>query len=207
MPPPFSRKHARAYHHGNLRNALVQATLEQAELSGPESVSIKELAQKLKVSQPAPYRHFSDRDELLATAAGEALRQFNEILRKAAEESTGRTKLSSVVHAVLDFGRNRSGVYRLMFASRILPRSQRGCELRIAAAETFSILSESLECSGGKVPRERAAWAMWALVHGAMMLAEEELPTHRIGRQGIEEMVEDAVRHFELMLFPTPPRE
>jgi hypothetical protein len=112
----------------------------------------------------------------------------------------GRTKLLSVVHAALAFGLHRNGVYRLVFASRALRGSQIGSELRNAAVETFSILSESLECAGEKEQRERKAWAIWALVHGAMMLAEEALPAHQTGRRDMEEMVEDTVRDFELLL-------
>ena len=50
------------YHHGDLRDALVQAALQEAELGGPEAISISALAKKLGVSQPAPYKHFADRE-------------------------------------------------------------------------------------------------------------------------------------------------
>jgi AcrR family transcriptional regulator len=61
MPQPLARKPLNAYHHGDLREALIRAALQDAEQGGPEAISIKALAKKLGVSQPAPYRHFADR--------------------------------------------------------------------------------------------------------------------------------------------------
>jgi hypothetical protein len=62
MPPRLVRKAPDTYHHGDLREALVQAALQDAEQGGPEAISLKALAKKLGVSQPAPYRHFADRE-------------------------------------------------------------------------------------------------------------------------------------------------
>ena len=77
MPPQLARKSLNAYHHGDLRDALVQAALREAEQRGPEAISIKALAKKLGVSQPAPYRHFADREALLAAVTAEAFWQFS----------------------------------------------------------------------------------------------------------------------------------
>src|SRR5664279_5914286 len=76
-----ARKPVNTYHHGDLRDALVQAAFDEAELGGPEAVNISALAKKLGVSQPAPYRHFADRDALLAAITAEAFRQFSAALR------------------------------------------------------------------------------------------------------------------------------
>jgi len=65
MPPRLVRKALNTYHHGDLRDALVQAAFQEAEHGGPEAVNISALAKKLGVSQPAPYRHFADREALL----------------------------------------------------------------------------------------------------------------------------------------------
>ena len=57
------------YHHGDLANALVEAALKLVEQGGAEAVSLRDLSQSLGVSRAAPYRHFTDRDVLLATVA------------------------------------------------------------------------------------------------------------------------------------------
>ncbi len=77
MPSQLQRKPVNTYHHGDLREAMVRAALAEAERGGPEAISIKALAKKLGVSQPAPYRHFADREALLQAVTAEAFRQFN----------------------------------------------------------------------------------------------------------------------------------
>src|SRR5215471_21066384 len=118
MSQPLPRKPLNAYHHGDLRDALIKAALHEAESNGPEVISIKALAKKLGVSQPAPYRHFADREALLAAVTAEAFRQFNAIMREAIHKPSKRSKLSRFAEAALDFGLRRNGIYRLMFASR-----------------------------------------------------------------------------------------
>src|SRR6201986_3684544 len=125
MAPP-ARKPLNTYHQGDLRDALVQAALHEVEESGPEAISLKALAKKLGVSQPAPYRHFADREALLAAVAAEAFRQFTAMLRTSGAKSSKRSKLSRFVHAGVDFGLTRNGIYRLMFASRLIACAPEG---------------------------------------------------------------------------------
>src|SRR6266481_4384117 len=130
MSPRPARKPLNTYHHGDLRDALVQAALQQVELGGPEAVSISALAKKLGVSQPAPYRHFADRETLLTAVTAEAFRQFSATLRESIGKPSTRSKLSRFALAMLDFGLRRNGIYRLMFASRTMACAcwrNRGC--------------------------------------------------------------------------------
>ena len=83
MSPRPARKPVHIYHHGDLRDALVQAALAEAEAGGPEAISISALAKKLGVSQPAPYKHFADRESLLTAVTAVALRKFIETVREA----------------------------------------------------------------------------------------------------------------------------
>src|SRR5882757_6974221 len=99
-----ARKALNDYHYGDLRDALVQAALQQVELDGPESISISALARKLGVSQPAPYKHFADRETLLTAVTAEAFRQFNDVLRQSIGKPSKRSKLSRLAQATLDFG-------------------------------------------------------------------------------------------------------
>src|ERR1700731_5480828 len=136
------RKSLHAYHHGDLRDALVQAALQEAEQGGPEAISIKALAKRLGVSQPAPYRHFADREALLQAVTAEAFRQFNAVMREAIDKPSKRSKLARFAQAALDFGLRRNGIYRLMFASRTMACTADGSELHSAAMETFGLLLE-----------------------------------------------------------------
>src|ERR1700756_4195738 len=179
MSPQPARKSLNAYHHGDLRDALVQAALREAEQGGPETISIKALAKKLGVSQPAPYRHFADREALLAAATAEAFRQFNAVLRESVSRPSKRSKLSRIARATLEFGLRRNGIYRLMFASRTMACASKDSELHTAALETFDLVLEALEAPAVGLLRERHALIIWAALHGVVMLAEQGLLTGR----------------------------
>src|ERR1700704_4622289 len=137
MPPRLARKPPDTYHHGDLRDALVQAALQEAEQGGPEAISLKALAKKLGVSQPAPYRHFADREALLVAVTAEAFRQFSANLRESIGKPSKRSKLSRLAQTTLAFGLRRNGIYRLMFASRIIACAPKDSELHSATIETF----------------------------------------------------------------------
>src|SRR5258705_10785208 len=203
MPARPARKALNAYHHGDLRDALVQAALQQVELDGPESISISALARKLGVSQPAPYKHFADRETLLTAVTAEAFRQFSTILREALEKPSKRSKLSPFAQVTLDFGLRRNGIYRLMFASRIIACASKGSELNIATMETFDLLLEALEALEAPAVgllRERSALKIWAALHGVVMLAEQGLLTGQVAHVSREELVEDIVQEAKLAL-------
>ena len=200
MPARSARKPPNAYHHGDLRDALVQAALGEVELGGPEAISISALAKKLGVSQPAPYKHFADRESLLMAVTAEAFRQFNTILRESIGKPSRRSKLSRLAHATLDFGLRRNGIYRLMFASRTMACAAKGSELHAAAMETFELLLESFEAPAVGLLRERSALKVWASLHGVVMLAEQGLLTGQIAHISREELVEDIVEQTKLAL-------
>jgi AcrR family transcriptional regulator len=113
-----------AYHHGDLANALVDAALKLVEKEGADAVSLRDLAQSLGVSRAAPYRHFEDRDALLATVAA---RGFEDLV--AAYEAAltgpgdGRERLYAASRAFFAFATRRPGLYRLMFESDFLNRT------------------------------------------------------------------------------------
>ena len=200
MPPRLVRKALNTYHHGDLRDALVQAAFQEAERGGPEAINISALAKKLGVSQPAPYRHFADREALLEAVTAEAFRQFNVILRDLVDKPSKQSKLSRFAQATLAFGLQRNGIYRLMFASRTMACAPKGSELHVAALETFELLLESLEAPAVGLLRERSALQIWAALHGVVMLAEQGLLTGQVGGASREELVEDIVQEAKLSL-------
>jgi AcrR family transcriptional regulator len=200
MPPRPARKPINAYHHGDLRDALVQAALGEAELGGPEAINISALAKKLGVSQPAPYKHFADRESLLSAVTAEAFRQFSAVLRESIGKPSKRSKLSRFAQATLDFGLRRNGIYRLMFASRAKACAAKGSELHNAAMETFALLLEALEAPAVGLLRERSALKIWAALHGVVMLAEQGLLTGQVAHITREELVEDIVEQTKQAL-------
>ena len=194
------RKPLNTYHHGDLRDALVQAALQEAERGGPEAISIKALAKRLGVSQPAPYRHFADRGALLEAVTTEAFRQFNAVLREALSKPSKQSKLSRLAQATLAFGLRRNGIYRLMFASRAMACAAKGSELHSTTLETFGLVIEAMEAPAFGLLRERQALKIWASLHGVVMLAEQGLLTGEIAHISLEELVEEIVEQTRLAL-------
>ncbi len=174
--------------------------MQEAEQGGPEAVSLKALTKKLGVSQPAPYRHFADREALLEAVTAEAFRQFTAVLREAIGKPSKSSKLSRFAQAALAFGLRRNGIYRLMFASRAKACAQKGSELHSAALETFDLLLEALEAPAVGLLRERQALKIWAGLHGVVMLAEQGLLTGQVAQISREELIEDIVRESKLAL-------
>src|SRR5579859_3881181 len=200
MSRQLARKPQNTYHHGDLRDALVQAALREAEQGGPEAISLKALAKQLGVSQPAPYRHFADREALLQAVTAEAFRQFNEILRAAIDGPSKRSKLSRFAQAALDFGLKRNGMYRLMFASRTMACAEKDSELHVAAREALGLLIESFEAPAVGLLRERHALQVWAALHGVISLAEQGLLTGQVAQITREELIEDIVQQTKMAL-------
>ena len=170
--PPRKRPHY--YHHGDLREALIAAALAAVEQKGPDVLSMASLAKMLGVSQPAPYRHFPDRDALLAAVATRAFREFAAALVAAAEAGPNLTRLSRMGHAYIEFGTRRPGIYRLMFASPVLTNASAGDELQLAAQHSFELLVAEV----GDTPprdRQRRALQIWVALHGVVMLFNQNL--------------------------------
>jgi len=200
MPPRLARKPLNSYHHGDLRDALVQAALQEAERGGPEAVSIKALTKKLGVSQPAPYRHFVDREALMQAVTAEAFRQFSAILRESIRKPSKQSKLSRFAQAALAFGLRRNGIYRLMFTSRTMAGAVSGSELHNAAMETFGLLLEAFEAPAIGLFRERQALKIWAALHGMITLAEQGLLTGQLAHISREELLEEIVEQTKSAL-------
>jgi AcrR family transcriptional regulator len=134
------------YHHGDLANALVEAALKLVEQGGAEAVSLRDLSQSLGVSRAAPYRHFTDRDVLLATVAARGFEDLIVLYETAlASPGGGRDRLRAVGRAFLDFATRRPGLYRLMFESDFLNRTPPPAVLLAPAEKSYRLLWKAVQ--------------------------------------------------------------
>lgn len=151
------------YHHGHLRPALIEAARALLDEGGPDAVGLREAARRVGVSPTATYRHFRDKDALLAAVAAEGFREFAAALAEAGRRGE---PLSAMGAAYVDFALARPGMFRLMF-SPLMARREHYPELRAAADEAFAQLRRGVE---SRAPEgegvEAAAIAAWSLVHG-----------------------------------------
>ncbi len=122
------------------------------------------------------------------------------MLREELAKPSKRSKLSRFAQATVEFGLRRNGIYRLMFASRLIACAAKDGELHAAAMETFALLVEALEAPAIGYLRERSALKIWASLHGVVMLAEQGLLTGQVAHVSREELVEDMVEQTKLSL-------
>jgi AcrR family transcriptional regulator len=170
------REGPRGYHHGNLKEALLRAALELIAQKGPAGFTFAEAARWAGVSPAAPYRHFRDRDELLASVALRGFEQFEAALAKAWDD--GRpdafTAFDRLGKAYLEFARSEPAYYSAMFEAGIpLATSP---ELREAGDRAFAVLRAAAEKLCLQVPAKTrppvlmVALHIWAMAHGIASL-------------------------------------
>ncbi|MBV8662908.1 MAG: TetR/AcrR family transcriptional regulator [Hyphomicrobiales bacterium] len=173
---PGERDEPRGYHHGNLREALIRAALELIAKKGPAGFTFAEAARFAGVSPAAPYRHFRDRDELMANVALRGFEQFGAALARAWDE--GRpdafAALDRIGKAYLEFARAEPAFYSAMFEAGIPVGANPA--LREAADNAFSVLRNAAEkiCAGtagaGRPPALMVALHIWTMAHGTASL-------------------------------------
>ncbi len=166
----------RGYHHGNLSEALVQAALDLIAKVGPAGFSFAEVTRAVGVSPAAPYRHFRDRDALMADIAQRGFERFAAGLAEAWDEGRPdpRAAFKNVGQAYLAFARAEPAYYAAMFEARSPPDMSR--ELARAADRAFGVLRQASEAliaelpDGTRPPALMMSLHVWALAHGIASL-------------------------------------
>ena len=154
-----------AYHHGNLRAALLAAALDALQDIPAAKLSLRQLAIRLDVSANAPYAHFASKDALLAAVRREGfVRLKSEMLEAlAAAEAGGQARLAALGRAYLRFGRGHPNLYALMFSGTGTP----GGTASQAETDSFALLRQSIDTTHRDPDLPVFAWA---LVHGLVTL-------------------------------------
>jgi len=165
----------RGYHHGNLREALIDAALDLIARKGPAGFTFADAARSAGVSSAAPYRHFRDRDALIADVARRGFELFETHLERAwdngkpdsfaAFERLGRTYLA--------FARDEPAYYSAMFEVGVAV--DRDAALRQASERAFAVLRRAAEALCARAPEPRPPALMvslhvWSLSHGIASL-------------------------------------
>ncbi|WP_349370698.1 TetR/AcrR family transcriptional regulator [Salinarimonas sp.] len=159
----------RGYHHGNLREALVQATKQLLADKGPQGFTLADAARRAGVSPAAPYRHFADREALLAEVARRGFEAFTARLSRGADPAHA---LRGMGAAYLAFAREEPGYYVAMFSTNAPQGATETPEARRAFTMLVDGLAASLATRGLEVDDPRAlALQVWGLSHGVATLA------------------------------------
>jgi AcrR family transcriptional regulator len=173
----------KGYHHGSLHSALIEASIALARDGGPDRVILREVARAAGVSHSAAYRHFADREALLAEVSRYARGELAaEMRRRVNRESDPRKRLQAVGIAYIDFALTQPGLFRTAFTSHPATSQDDDQPAGTDAAEPFEILGQALDnaqAAGLLDARRRqgAEIAVWSAVHGlACLLLDGPLP-------------------------------
>ena len=166
---------AGAYHHGDLREALIAVTLRRVEETGPEGISVAALSKEVGVSQPAYHRHFASKDALLSAVAARGFGLFGQALRTAVAGLPPGDQLAANARAYVAFGSEHPGLYQLMFGSRVLAEAPQDSDLALAARASFDLLLDALRATRPDVEAVRDAVGLWAGLHGLVQLGRFRL--------------------------------
>ena len=157
------------YHHGDLRSALLKASLELIAAAGAREFTLREVARRAGVSHAAPYRHFRDKDELLAALAADGFDSLTAAIRSAAaREPSEFARLLHAGIAYIHFAQDEPERFSIMFSADLDPA--RHPATRTAAARCFAeLVALVAACRPARpaVPStDIAARIAWAQVHG-----------------------------------------
>ena len=165
----------RPYHHGNLRQALIDAALELIEEQGVSALTLREVARRVGVTHAAPQRHFADRAALVAAVAEQGFRGLG--AHVAAVRASARTpaqRLRAIGVAYVEYALAHPAHLRVMFSPEVADKS-RHPELAAAAQAVHAGLVDQIgdaQRHGSIAPGDpdELSFAAWSMVHGCAVL-------------------------------------
>jgi len=170
----------RGYHHGNLRDALIDAGVELARSGGPNAVLLRAASRQAGVSHNAAYRHFADQEDLLAAVAQRCMTKLSLLMTERMDLVHARTaarrarlRLEAIGRAYVDFALTEPGWFRTAFTSA-RPQTATG-DASATVPSPYDVLGAALDDLvrvGTLTPRRRAGaqYVAWSAVHGLSSL-------------------------------------
>jgi AcrR family transcriptional regulator len=177
------------YHHGDLRAACLTAAMELLAEGDEGTVSLRAVARRAGVSPNAPYRHYPDKDALLAAMATQGFHDLRDALVRADAEAAAEDRFVAMAQAYVGFGVRNPALFGLMFGH---PCNRSHPQTSAAAAETKAVLAERVATAVPAAQHEAFMIGAWALVHGlASLVIDGKLPGD--DRQALDTMVRSTV--------------
>jgi AcrR family transcriptional regulator len=206
---------ARAYHHGDLKNALIVAALKQIAARGPRALSLRKVARATGVSHASTYRHFPNKESVLATIAEQGFRKLSQAMRAAAQREREVLKiLHRVGVAYVEFGVSHPHHLQVMFGDFIISHEAYP-SLVEASKEAYELLASAVQAGqqAGRIRSEDpqlVALAAWSQVHGlALLIASGQIPAEGIGPLKHDELANGVLTLLQegLSMKPKPSKQ
>lgn len=193
----------KSYHHGDLKNALIQAGVGILAKDGVSGLSLRKVAKKAGVSHTAPYSHFADKQALIAAISTEGFRQLYARLDVVARKYEGRslTQLVEAAWAYVRFALDDPDRFKVMF-SAILEKEKDYAEFVAESQRNFRLIVQIVEANQAagvlkSGPSDLITLSAWGTVHGfIMLLLEGQIPHRILDRAGVRELLEFQLRQI-----------
>jgi AcrR family transcriptional regulator len=174
----------RSYHHGDLRNALIDAAVATARQHGPSAVLLRDIARQVGVSHNAGYRHFASQGELLTAVAQRGLAELAANMQKGLDaapkrrdpKQRARGRLRAIGRAYVEFAVAEPGLFRTVWAAAGYPATPADTDLSVApTSDPYLLLNAVLDelVTVGAIPASRRPYSetvAWSAVHGLSTL-------------------------------------
>src|SRR2546428_10629604 len=201
MNSHVDRQRPKPYHHGDLRHALIQAGLELLTDGGAAALDLRKVARKAGVSHAAPYRHFADKQALVAAINEEGFRRLAERIQSALQEASDDTleQLQAIAGVYVQFAREQPWLMREMFSGLTVER-EAFSDLQAASKAVFICYVEVVKRGqerGSLIDVDPGALAgvLWSLLHGvAMLTIENQMRPYTDGPEGAERVTRFSVQ-------------
>jgi AcrR family transcriptional regulator len=184
------------YHHGDLKNALIQAGVKILAREGVSGLSLRKVAKQAGVSHAAPYSHFADKQALIAAISTEGFKQLHTQIEdiSSVNKTNPAALLVETAWAYMQFALNEPDRFKLMFSS-VLEKEKEYPDFVEYSQKNFSQIVEVVKiCQFAEIlhagPAEITAVGVWSTVHGLIMLIlEGQIPHSMLDQFGMKEML------------------
>jgi AcrR family transcriptional regulator len=201
MNSHVDRQKPKPYHHGDLRHSLIQAGLELLSEGGAAALDLRKVARKAGVSHAAPYRHFADKQALVAAINEEGFRRLAERIRSTLREAPDDSleQLQAIAKAYVQFACEHPWLMREMFSGLTVER-EAFPDLSAASKAVFMTYMEVVKSGQeeGKiieVDPGALSGVLWSLLHGvAMLTIENQMRPYTDGPDGAERVARFSVQ-------------
>jgi AcrR family transcriptional regulator len=190
----------KSYHHGDLKNALIQAGVEILSREGLEGLSLRKVAQRAGVSHNAPYSHFPDKQSLIAAISTEGFKQLYEGLDAAISSypDDPKRQLQEGAWAYVQFAMDNTDTFKIMFSGVLEKEKEYPAFVKISHKTFERVVDVVHACQEAgllrSTPAEIMAVAVWGQIHGIISLMLEGQISHTVLDQvDIREIVRFAI--------------
>jgi AcrR family transcriptional regulator len=199
------------YHHGDLKNSLIQAGMEILAIEGVDGLSLRKVATRAGVSHSAPYAHFADKQDLIAAISTQGFRQLLERFQTTsyAYPHDMSNRLVEVAWAYVQFAMQNNALFKTMF-SGILEKEEVYPEFVRVSHQCFLELVQLVrDCQSTGIfrsgPADVLALSVWSQMHGFVSLLLEKQISHNIlDRVSLKELLCQTLNQVTLIEL-TPP--